>query len=353
MFVLIALLSGVGLLAMYSLQIAGTGPTRYMDFFDRKMVHISIGAVLMTILWACDYQKIKKYSEYIFGFGVLLLIWVNFFGTNVNGESAWYYGPFLIYIPTVSILIMIVGFAGIKLLREHDWKGSILLIAYRGILPILLLMKTNSFTMAALYSLIFIFYLWLTKGYAWQVIAYVGSSVLLMAYALISKNNMFTREFRYLNQTDDPYDSDYVVKRSLDAMQSAGWWGKGEFPMTIRYPQADGFLPSFINYFGWIAGAAVLLLIMGFIGKTIIASTKIKDEYGKLVFANIGALFVLQFIWAVAMIFGYAPFVGITLPFLSYGGTDQIIQLAAMGLLLSIYRRRGMVSVHRRTKSTD
>ncbi|MGM0883760.1 MAG: FtsW/RodA/SpoVE family cell cycle protein [Bacillota bacterium] len=346
MIVLVALLSGVGLLAMYSLQTYGTGPASYMDYFDRKMVFIGIGAVLMAILWACDYQKIKKYSEYIFGFGVLLLIWVNFFGTHVNGQTAWYaFGAFGFYIPTVSILMMIVGFAGIKPLREHDLKGSILLIGYRGILPILLLMKINVITMALLYSLIFIFYLWLTKRYAWQVIAFVGSSVLLMVYAFISKNDMYSRAFGFLNQTDDPYGSDYMITRSLDTMKTAGWWGKGEFPMTIRYPQSDGFLPSFINYFGWVAGAVVLLLIMGFIGKSVITSTKIKDGYGKLLFASIGALFALQFIWAVAMIFGYAPLVGITLPFLSYGGTDQIIHLAAMGLLLGIYRRRDMVPV--------
>lgn len=200
--------------------------------------------------------------------------------------------------------------------------------------------------MAAVYSLIFIFYLWLTKRYAWQVITFVASSVLLMVYALTNKNYMFSRTFGFLNRTDDPNGGDYMLTRFLDAMQSADWWGKGEFPNKfIPYAQSEGFLPSFIYNFGWVAGAVVLLLIIGFIGKIVIASTKIKDGYGKLVFASIGALFALQFIWAVAMIFGYAPLVGITLPFVSYGGTDQIIQLAAMGLLLGIYRRRDMVPV--------
>jgi cell division protein FtsW (lipid II flippase) len=354
MLILLTLLSGAGLLGMYNLQKYGTGPASYIDFFDRKMFHIGIGAVLMAILWAFDYQKLKKYSEYIFGFGVLLLVWMNFVGTHVNGQSAWYkIGAIGFYIPTVSILLMIIGFAGIKQLRELDWNGSIRLIAYRGILPIFLLMKINVFTMAAVYSLIFIFYLWLTRRYAWQVIAFVTSNVLLMIYAFTSRNYMISRAFGFLNRNDDPKGSDYVISRSFDAMQSAGWWGKGELPsVTIPNAQSEWFLPSFIYYFGWVAGAVVLLLIMGFIGKTVMASTKIKDGYGKILFASIGILFGLQYIWAVAMIFGYAPFVGISLPFLSYGGTDQIFQFAAMGLLLGIYRRKDMVPRDRHVKLT-
>lgn len=344
--ILMALLSGIGLLAMYSIQIYGTGLAKYINFFDQKMVHIGIGAVLMAMLWACDYQKIKKYSEYIFGFGVLLLVLLGPYGNSVNGQYGWYVlGGFSFYIPSCAILLMIVGCAGIKPLREHDWRGSILLIAYRGILPILLLVKLNSIKMAALYALIFIFYLWLTKRNAWQVIGFVSSSILLMTFVLISNNYMFSRAFGFLNLADDPYGSDYMITRFLETMHSAGWWGRAEIPETIRYPYSDGLIPSFINYFGWVAGLTMLILIAGFIVRIVIASTKIKENYGKIVFVSIGALFVLQFIWSVAMIFGYAPFAGISLPFVSYGGNDQIIQLALMGLLLGIYRRREMVPI--------
>lgn len=346
MIAFITLLSGTGLLAMYILQSYGTGPASYIDYFDLKLFHIGIGAVLMAILWVCDYQKIKKFSEYIFSVGVLLLVLVNLIGYQVNGQSAWFaIGSFGFYIPTVSILLMIVGFAGIKPLREQDLKGSIWLISYRGLLPIFLFMTINVSTMAAMYSLIFIFYLWQTKRYTWQVIAVVIGCILCMIYALTTRLDMFSRVFGFLNRTDDPHGGDYMIMRSMDAMKSAGWWGSKIPSVTIPNPQAEGFLPSFIYYFGWVGGAVVLLLILGFIGKNVLAFSKIRDSYGKLLFASIGTLFSLQFIWAVCMIFGFAPFVGISLPFLSYGGTDQIFQFAAMGLLLGIYRRKDMVPI--------
>jgi cell division protein FtsW (lipid II flippase) len=114
---------------------------------------------------------------------------------------------------------------------------------------------------------------------------------------------------------------------------------------AVPYPYSEGFLPSFIYAFGWAAGLVVLTLILGFIGKNMITTAHMKEEYGKLLFAGIGSMFVIQYVWAVAMIFGYAPFVGISMPFVSYDGTDQVIQFAAIGLLLSAYRRKNMVAL--------
>lgn len=344
MLAFIVLFSGIGLLAMYNLQSSGIGSARYVNFFDNKLIHIMIGIVFMAILWSFDYEKIKKYSEYIFGFGVLLLEWIDQVALQMNGQSAWFvFGSLSFYVPTVSILLMLVGLSGIKLLREQSWKGTFWFLVYRGMVPIYLFMKMNVNTMAFLYLILFVFYLCLTKRYVWQIVAFAGSGALLMIYSIAGRDYMNSRALGFLNRTDDPQGSDYAITHTLDAMRSAGWWGKAAFPNNLPYAYSEGLLPGFIYYYGWAAGAVVLLLILGFIGKTTIASILIKDEYGKLLFASIGALFALQYIWAVAMTFGYAPFVGIPLPLLSYGGTDQIFHFAAIGLLLGIYRRRDMI----------
>lgn len=344
MLALIALLSGAGLLAMYKLQSYGMRPAGHVDYFDRKMVHTGIGIIVMAVLWACDYQIIKKYSEYIFGFGILLLVWASSAGTIVNGQSAWYdIGPIGFYIPTIAIMLMIAGLAGIKPMREQEWRGAVLLVAYRGILPIFLFMQINVNTMAAVYWLIFISYLWMTKRYAWQAIAFAAGSALMVVYAVMDRGYLYPRVIGFLNWKDDPQGSGYLTARSQEAMQAAGLWGKGDLSSTLPLTHSEAFLPGFIYTFGWVAGAAVLLLILAFIGKTAAASAMIKDSYGKILFIGIGTLFVLQYFWAVAMTFGYAPYAGISLPLLSYGGTDQVFQFAALGLLLGIYRRRDMV----------
>ncbi|WP_219638309.1 FtsW/RodA/SpoVE family cell cycle protein [Cohnella sp. CFH 77786] len=342
----IAGLTALGLLALYNFQMQGSGPARYVNFFEKKTIFTGIGALLMVVFWVIDYEKIKKLSGYLFGSGVLLLIGVHEFGHSMNGQTAWFeIGPFGIYAPIVSILLFVVGLAGIKPLREQDWKGGLLLIAYRGIMPVLLLLKVNVVTMAVLYALVFIVYLGLTKKHAWQVVAYTSSGVLLVVWTLLNSHYGFMRAFGFLNRFDDPGGGDYMVTQSLNAMQSAGWWGNGDSNVRIPSVQAEGFLPYFISYFGWAAGILLIAVILGFIVKTVKSAASVRDDYGKLLFAGIASFFAIQYAWGIAMVFGFAPFVGISLPFLSYGGTDQIVQFAAIGLVLGIYRRRDMVAV--------
>jgi cell division protein FtsW (lipid II flippase) len=132
------------------------------------------------------------------------------------------------YIPTICIFALIVGFAGSKSLRECDWKRSILLIAYRGILPMFLLMKINVVSLAAVYTAIFIVYLCFTRRKIWQVAAFVGGCVVVALYIVTNHYYMMSRLLGFLNRTDDPTGGDYMTTRSMDAMQSAGWWEKAE-----------------------------------------------------------------------------------------------------------------------------
>ncbi len=344
MLMLIALLSGVGLLAMYNLNHAEVGTVSYYGYFVRKVVLIVIGVIAMSLMWTFDYQKLKKYSEYVFGLGIFLLGWVNEFGMQVNGQAAWYFfGSMGFYVPTFAILLMIVGFSGTKPLKDLDWKGSIFLIAYRGFLPVFLLVQINVNTMAAVYALIFMFYLLLTKRNIWQVIAVAASGAFFMTEMVTRSSYLYSRISAFLHWKADPQGTGYQIARSTEALHAAGWWGKGDLPVNLPYLQSEGLLPGMIYSFGWVAGAVIILLILAFIVKTFMASLSIKDEYGKLLFASIGALFALQYAWAAALPFGYAPYVGISLPLLSYGGTEQICHFAALGFLLGIYRRRDTI----------
>ncbi len=344
MIALIALLSGFGLLAMYNLNNAEIGDMSYYGYFARKILFIGIGVMAMSIMWKFDYRKLKKYSEYVFGLGVFLLWWTNEFGTQVGGQAAWHsFGTLWFYMPTIAILLMIVGFSGTRPLHELNGKGSIFLVAYRGVLPIVLLMQMHVNTMAVVYGLIFMIYLWLTKRSIGQVIAIAAGGAFMVTGVLTRSSYLYSRVSSFLHWKADPQGVGYHIARSTEAVHSAGWWGTGKLPSQLPYLQAEGVLPGMIYTFGWVAGAVIIMLILLFIVKTCMTFASIKDGYGKLLFACIGALFVLQYAWATAMPFGYAPYVGISLPLLSYGGTEQICHFAALGFLLGIYRRRDMI----------
>ncbi|NLK51128.1 MAG: FtsW/RodA/SpoVE family cell cycle protein [Syntrophomonadaceae bacterium] len=73
--------------------------------------------------------------------------------------------------------------------------------------------------------------------------------------------------------------------------------------------------------------------------------TRSKDEYGRLVVIGIISLFSVQFLWNMAMTLGLVPLAAFSLPFISYGGSQLIMQMAAVGLVLSVYRRKDMVGL--------
>ncbi|BBI34173.1 FtsW/RodA/SpoVE family cell cycle protein [Cohnella abietis] len=350
MLLLIVLLSAGGILAMYSINSSESNPMNAANLFEQKIALTVIGFVVMGLLWALDYRKIKKYSEILFALGIGFLMFGPSESNTMNGTSAWIpMGPLTLHIPTVAILLLMIGMAGIKPSRTWSWQVSLFQHIYRGLLPLILLAKMNTLIFGAVYLAIFIIQMWMIRRSLLQLtILGTGSLVLIGIFAARAKERMMG----FLWPWNDPHGAGYMLLRARDAMQAGGWWGQGlgATNRTLPFIYNEGMFPYFIYCFGWIAGIAVLIIIFSFIWKAMVTTSGLKEDYGKRLSAAIGTLFAIQFIWSVMMIFGYAPFVGLTLPFLSYGGTSVVFPYALIGILLGIYRRRDMIPTGWSTK---
>ncbi|NIK78513.1 cell division protein FtsW (lipid II flippase) [Paenibacillus castaneae] len=346
------LLSAAGLLTMASIQSSADQPG-YILFFERKLLYTFVGLACMAIFWVIDYEKLKKYSEHFFILGLILLLLGSWFGLQVNGQRSWLTvgGGFSLYVPTISIFAMLLGLAGAAPARNWNWNSTLAQLAYRGLLPIIFLAKLNVFIWIGIYAVIFMVHIWITRKSTLQAISMAISIGVvgvcsLMLTSIPSSNYLRSRIMSFFYSKTDSSNSDYMLTKSLEAMGTNNWWGHGiGANLRIPYVHSEGVLPYFIYCFGWIAGLSVLILIFGFIYRLISSVIFIKDEYGKRVTTSICVLFVIQFIWSVSMVFGLVPFGNLELPFLSYGGTSQIIHFAMVGLLLGIYRRRDMVPI--------
>ncbi|TFE26320.1 FtsW/RodA/SpoVE family cell cycle protein [Cohnella luojiensis] len=350
MLAIIGLLSVIGILAMYSVQMSEAELTRMLNFFQNKIILTGIGLVFMTLLWALDYRKLKKYSESLFVFGIGILVLAPFIAEKINGATAWIMiGQTGLHIPTIAIMAMSIGLAGIKPAKEWGWKESIVQLVCRGVIPFVLLMKMNSLAFAAVYTAIFVAFLWITRRNVAQIMTFGAGFTGFIYFIVVGSdyyNYYVTMRLRnFLVPWNDPNGEGFMLQQARNAIHSGGWWGQGIGTpnRTIPYVQSEGMLPYFIYCFGWLAGIAVVMLILCFIGKAIETTYRTKDEFGKRLSFIIGMLLIVQFVWTVLMTFGYAPFVGLTIPFLSYGGTGQVLQFATIGLLLSIYRRRDTI----------
>jgi cell division protein FtsW (lipid II flippase) len=171
------------------------------------------------------------------------------------------------------------------------------------------------------------------------IVAFLGG---LFCFALSSRPYLYERLITFLNPYRDPQGSGYQLVQSIASMRQAGLWGQGFGApnQVVPYVYSDFIFTYIVYALGWVVGAALLLVVAFFIIRMIQAARRVKDPYGMLVISGTASIFSVQFVWAILMTMGFVPVAGTSLPFISYGGSQFVLQMAAMGLILSIYRRK-------------
>lgn len=153
----------------------------------------------------------------------------------------------------------------------------------------------------------------------------------------------------YINPESDARGAGFMYIRLKEKMSSAGWFGTYGDVKSIPNPDTDFVFASLTYYYGyWLALILVFVLSL-FVARLIAISYKINDRYGKLLLVGGVTLFVFQFIYNVGMILGLLPHAAISLPFISYGLTPTVFHALIMGIVLSVYRRKGISFRMRKT----
>ncbi len=342
---------GVGILAMMNVQAMLIDRMPDMAFLERKLVFIVMGVLAMAGLWLLDYRWLKRWSELLHGGSIALLLALPYIGLQLNGRTMYVsIGSIGIDMTTVALIGMIMGLAGMKPLREWTPGRGVVLLAYRLFLPMILFVLVPVIVNAVIYALVFGSQLWLTRKSKKQLLVVIGACT-VPCYAIFSMLLLGPNgEYRLHRLTsflrlDDPQGSDFHIVQSLEAIRSAGWFGHGyaAWNNTLPYIYSDSWLPYFIYCFGWLAGIGFAALTALFIGMIASTAALVRDPFGKRLAAAICVSLAVQYVVPFLMALGWAPYVGISLPIVSYSGMHTVLQLAMVGLLLSAYRRRMII----------
>src|SRR5690606_28617054 len=101
------------------------------------------------------------------------------------------------------------------------------------------------------------------------------------------------------------------------------------------------FMFSYLVYcFGWLGGLTLCFVVLSFLMRFAYVLRRIGDPYGALIVLGLLIAFMIQFVWSILMTMSLLPFVGYSLPFISSGGAMMTLQLALIGVVISIYRRK-------------
>lgn len=341
--VLLVLLSMIGLFGALSVDYAGT--EILSDFFIRKLVFFGIGLIFLIGLYFLDYRRLKKYSGVLFFITLCLMAMTEFNGSNTNGANLYLdFGPIKIpMLGTVSVLLLLLAGAGMKPASQWGpWEG-VLQILYRGILPVFLYGWSDSMVYLFVYVLGFLLLTWTSKKNVKQFAVLAVFSLVGLAYILFTKR--FYLMWRLEGLTDLEGNGGYHMRVIADAVSSAGWFGQGFATPNpgIPFVYSDSIYPYLIYCFGWLFGIVVGMVVLLFLARMWSISSVLHDSYGKNIVTCIIVVLGLRLLIPIIMGLGVVPPVSLDFPFISYGGTNQILDMAAVGLLLSIYRRKNMI----------
>ena len=336
-------LTGIGLVMVYSAG-AWLGHSTYSGwshFLSRQSMFAAVGFVIMIGLSRMDYRVLRRFAPHLMLGAIALLLMVLAVGTEINGARRWIrVGSFSLQpseIAKVTLAIFLAATLARKGQRVRAFKSGFLpVIAISGSTMMLVLLEKDLGTTILLGSLTLIMLF-----VAGTRLSYVVAAV--MVAAPVAWQQILGVDYRRGRLEEFLSGDGYQVHQALIGIGSGGWFGLG----LGNGKQKLGFLPENHTDFilatvgeelGFVGIVVVMGLMMVLVWRGVVIARRARDRFGTYLATGLSALIGLQAIVNVAVVLEVIPAKGITLPFLSYGGSSLLTSLGAVGLLLSISR---------------
>jgi cell division protein FtsW (lipid II flippase) len=355
----------LGLVAVFAAQASIAERIGSSTIGMKQVIYVFIGVLLMLRIRLFNYETLAPYSWVLYIGTLILLIFSTGPGYRMNGYL--YLGTEMVHIVSITPYLLLLSIAGIWTARPaiqttSSWMKRVTSSSFLNfgilLIPCICLLKAHSLTDLILFivgsaSLL----LTLKKSrriLVTHVSILIGSMLIYLLTSSSHMNDKLQRFVAFLKPHEDTQGVNYVFTQSKEAISSASWWGHGYASPLTTLPelQSNMMFAYLVHCFGWIAGILVFLMVIMFIFHSIQISGKIQETYGKALHSTFLTLFVIQFIWPILMSIGLAPISAFSLPFVSYNGTHVIFQFAAIGLILSVYRRKDLQGASNRVIRT-
>lgn len=338
-----------GLLAIYSLSISSSGEE--MNNFQKQLIFLVVGLGVFLFFSLIDYRLWRSYAYFLYGLGVTSLILVLWFGVTIRGTSGWFDLGFFNFQP-VEVMKVFLIFALAAYLskfknKKINWRGvlgSFLLM----ITPFLLVLKQPDFGSASVLAVIWVVMLFLA-GVDKKIIIFLlitGVAFFVVGWGTFFQDYQKERIQTFLNPEEDPLGKGYNVIQSMVAIGSGGLTGKGighgsQSQLNFLPEKHTDFVFAAVGEESGFLGAFLVLLSFWVLFFRIIKiSIEARDYFGRLLAVGVLALFSYQVLVNVGMNLGIVPVAGISLPFLSYGGSFLFVSFALLGLVVNIWKKR-------------
>ena len=346
------LLTGLLLLSCYGLVILYSASGQDLHQVEKQALRLLIAFGAMFFLAQIPPQTLRRWSPWLYGIGVSLLIAVLVMGVMGKGAQRWLDLGFMRFQPSELVKLaapmMLAWFLSSKPLPPN-WKQIMVSLVLLAI-PVTLIAKQPDLGTAILVASSGLFVLFLA-GISWRLIIGLGLLATAAAPAIwyLMHDYQRRRVLTFLNPESDPLGAGYHIIQSKIAIGSGGLYGKGWLNGTQSQLE---FLPErhtdFIfavlgEEFGFIGVLVLLTIFLFIILRGLYMASQAQDSYSRLLAGALVLVFFVYLFVNMGMVSGILPVVGVPLPMVSYGGTSLVTLMAGFGMLMSIHTHRKLV----------
>ncbi|HHV93076.1 MAG TPA: rod shape-determining protein RodA [Firmicutes bacterium] len=356
---IVAILLAFGLVVLWSATAGSVGKAQGdpLLYVKRQSVWVLVGIALMIAICSVDYNVLGHYYRLIYAGTLAGLVLVLVFGRSVSGTQGWFRVGSVGIQPAEFAKIGVI----ITLAKHLDKKDGLdqltdLISPFVHVgIPMLLILKQPDFGTAMVFIGILFGMLFMAGADHRHLLATAGAGMALFSAAVflsvrgivpILAPHQISRILVFFDPYSDRTGAGWNVIQSMIAIGSGGLFGKG----LLRGTQAQlNFLPAHHTDFifsvvgeelGFMGSFILLVLYVLLLWRGLKIMVLAKDDYGANLAAGVVSMLLFHLVINIGMTLGVMPVTGIPLPFISYGGSSLLTNMAGIGLLFNVYMRR-------------
>lgn len=349
---------------VYSATVDVVKPGYGPDFYKRIPKNAIVGFAVFFTVALIDYRFLVKLAPYGYFFGVALLLALFKWGTIRDGARGWFelpvFGDFQpAELMKILLIISITAYAARKKGERLEFVRDVIPMGLIVFVPFVLVLIQPDLGNAMIFLVILLGMYWISNvKYTHVLIGLVIVATFIGSFFYVFKtyhdevvvlaqkygfNHMVQRIDTFLNpDLVDPAVGGYQYLRSKIAIGSGGLSGDGYLKGNsvhnnfVPVAYADAIFVVVAEEFGFIGASALLMLYFILIYRMILISIQSTNLAGAYIIVGIVSMYVFQIFQNIGMFLGLMPITGITLPFVSYGGTSLVINMLSMGIIMSV-----------------
>ena len=346
----------IGIFGILILASAAGGGRRSLRLAEDQIAAALFGFLLMTAIAALDDNILPRISRWLYWGTVLMLLAVDLIGTGSHGAQRWLaLGPVRFQPSEPAKVALIITLAALYLRHYdeiHEFRTVLRSLVHLALPMALIFKQPDLGTMLVLCAI------WLgvslAAGVRWKHILALGLAGLALFgiawYTGLLRDYQKQRLLSLFAPESDPQGAGYHIRQSRIAIGSGQLLGKGYMKGTqsqlsfIPEQHTDFIFTVVGEELGFVGSAALVGLYWLLVARIVATMHATEERLGRMLAGGVAAMFLFHIFVNIGMTMGIMPVTGVPLPLVSYGRSNLLSSLAAIGLVLGVYSRRHRIT---------